>query len=203
MEERSSWVWEGKPWEAFKSFAIIFSFAINFILIIVLLLLAPLVFPVIVTNIADPIVGGLNDSFVMMNSASISQTIPLDTEMALVTSIPLQTETRVRITEPVPLNVDATFVFPDGGGQINGAVFLTLPPGTELPIELNMAVPVSQTIPVVMSVPVEIELSETDLGEPFDKLEGLFSPLDSLVTNLPASNEDLAGRVQEAVVNPD
>ena len=40
MDERSSWVWEGKPWEAFKSFAIIFSFVLNFILLIVLLLLA-------------------------------------------------------------------------------------------------------------------------------------------------------------------
>ena len=66
MNERSSWVWEGKPWEAFKSFAIIFSFVLNFILVIVLLLIAPLIFPVILNNAVEPIVSGLNDSFVMI-----------------------------------------------------------------------------------------------------------------------------------------
>jgi len=202
MEERSSWVWEGRPWAAFKSFAIIFSFVINFVLIIVLLLIAPFVFPVIVNNIADPIVGGLNDSFVLMNASTISQTIPLDTDMPLRTTIPLNAQTNVRIVEDVPLSVNATFVLPGGGGTINGNVLLSLPSGTELPVALDLSVPVSQTVPVVMEVPVQIELSETDLGVPFSKLQGLFTPLDELIGNLPGSNEDLFQRTTEAVVGP-
>ena len=31
------WVWTGKPWQAFKTFAIIFSFIMNFVLLLVLL----------------------------------------------------------------------------------------------------------------------------------------------------------------------
>jgi hypothetical protein len=201
MEERSSWVWEGKPWAAFKSFALIFSFTINFVLIIILLLIAPLVFPVIVNNIADPIVGGLNDSFVMMNSATISQTIPLDTEMPLRTTIPLKTTTDVVLSRDVQLNnVNATFVLPAGGGSINGSVSLVLPENTTLPVNLSMDVPVSQTVPVVMDVPVQIVLSETELGVPFDKLQSLFTPLDELVGNLPESNEDLLQRTTDAVI---
>lgn len=204
MEERSSWVWEGKPWEAFKSFAIIFSFIVNFVLILVLLLIAPIVFPVIIPNIADPLVGGLNDSFVMMNSATISQTIPLDTEMPLRTIIPLQATTDVILAEDVQLNnINATFVLPAGGGSINGAVSLVLPANTVLPVNLAMDVPVSQTVPVVMAVPVQIELSQTDLGVPFDMLEGLFTPLDELVTNLPDSNEEFMDRIRLAITTPE
>lgn len=203
MEERSSWVWEGKPWEAFKSFALIFSFIVNFVLILVLLIIAPLVFPVIVNNIADPIVGGLNDSFVLMSSSTISQTIPLDTEMPLRTTIPLNTSTNVRIEQDVPLNVNATFLLPAGGGTINGTVVLALPAGTELPVVLDLNVPVSQTVPVVMDVPVQIELSQTELGVPFNKLQGLFSPLDDLVGNLPESNEEFFTRTTDAVLDPE
>lgn len=203
MDERSSWVWEGRPWEAFKSFAIIFSFVLNFILLIVLLLIGPLVFPVILNNTVEPIVTGLNDSFVMMNSATISQTIPLDTEMPLRTTIPLSAETVVILTDPVTLdNISTTFVLPGGGGAINGTVSLVLPKDTALPVALNMQVPVSQTVPVVMNVPVQIQLSRTDLGVPFDKLQSLFTPLDDLVTNLPSSNEELIQRAAGSVTAP-
>lgn len=203
MDERNSWVWQGRPWEAFKSFAILFSFVLNFILLIVLLLIGPLVFPVILNNTVEPIVTGLNDSFAMMNTATISQTIPLDTEMPLRTTIPLAAETVVVLTEPVTLdNISTTFVLPGGGGAINGTVSLVLPRDTALPVALNMQVPVSQTVPVVMAVPVQIELSHTDLGVPFDRLQSLFTPLDDLVTNLPSSNEELVQRAAGSVSGP-
>ncbi|MCP4363195.1 MAG: hypothetical protein GY796_34780 [Chloroflexi bacterium] len=203
MEERNSWFWEGKPWQAFKSFAIIFSFVINFVLILVLLLIAPLIFPVIVTNVAGPIVGGLSDSFVMMNSATISQTISLDTEMPLSTTIPISAITNVTLTQEVPLSVNTTFLLPGGGGSINGTVSLALPSGTSLPVELNMMVPVNQSVAVVMDVPVEIELQQTELGVPFQELQGLFLPLDELITNLPADNEEFIKRSTEAVLEPE
>ena len=194
MDERSNWFWEGRPWEAFKSFAIIFSFVFNFIFLLVLLIMGPMIFPVILNDTVAPIVSGLNESFVMMNSATISQTIPLDTEMPLTTEIPISANTNVRIVQDVPLSVNAAFFLPGGGGSINGTVVLSLPAGTELPVSLNMLVPVSQTVPVKMDVPVQIRLSETELGVPFAKLQGLFTPLDELVTNLPSTNEELIQR---------
>ncbi len=203
MNERSSWVWEGKPWEAFKSFAIIFSFVLNFFLLIVLLLLSPLVFPVILNNTVEPIVGGLNDSFIMMSNATISTTIPLDKELQLNTVIPLSTTTDVRIIQDVPLSVNATFILPAGGGTINGTVVLALPANTTLPVALNLDVPVNQPVHVSTDVPVQIQLSETDLGVPFTKLQNLFNPLNALVTNLPSSNEELVQRATGATVGPE
>lgn len=202
MNERSNWVWEGKPWEAFKSFAIIFSFVLNFILLIVLLLMGPLIFPVILNNTVEPIVTGLNDSFVLMSNATISTTIPLDKDLQLETTIPLSTTTNVRIIEDVPLSVNATFILPAGGGTINGTVVLALPANTSLPVALNLDVPVNQAVHVSTDVPVQIKLSETDLGVPFTKLQNLFNPLNTLVTNLPSSNEELAQRASGAALEP-
>ena len=178
-----------KPWQAFKTFAILFSFAVNLVLLIVLLLAAPLIIP-IVSEIANPIVGGLNDSFVDMSTATISRKIEVNDEMGIAFTLPLETTTNVLIVENVPLEgIPAQFVLPNGGGAINGQVYLSLPEGLELPVYLALDVPVDQTIPVALSVDVDIPLSETELGGPFNKLRSLFEPLAKLLGGLPGSNQ--------------
>lgn len=184
-----------KPWQAFKTFAILFSFVMNLVLLIVLLLVAPLIIP-IVSEIANPIVGGLNNSFVDMSTATISQTIDVKDEMGIAFDLPLAETTEVLIVDEVPLQgVPAQFVLPNGGGSINGQVYLSLPKNLQLPVYLEMTVPVSQTIPVVLAVDVDIPLSETELGGPFNQLRSLFEPLAALLGGLPGSNQELFDRV--------
>jgi len=183
-----------KPWQAFKTFAILFSFAVNFILLIVLLLVAPLIIP-IVSDIANPIVGGLNDSFVDMSAATISRKIEVNDEMGIAFTLPLSTTTDVVVVKDVPLSVPAQFVLPNGGGSINGQVFLNLPKNLKLPVQLDLDVPVDQTIPVQLAVDVDIPLHETELGKPFNTLRSLFEPLAALLNGLPASNEELFDRI--------
>jgi hypothetical protein len=189
-------IWDGKPWQAFKTFAIIFSFAVNLLLLLVLLLMAPLILP-IVSQIAVPIVGGLNTSFVEMNNAKIEQTIIVDDTIDIDFIQPLQRETTVVLTEQVPLSIPARFDLPAGGGSINGIVSLQLPAGLPLPVFLDIEVPVAQTIPVRLEVEVEIPLNETELGVPFARLEGIFSPLDALLRGLPSNSEELRGRLSQ------
>lgn len=194
--------WDSKPWQAFKTFAILFSFTVNLVLIIVLLLVAPLIIP-IVSDIANPIVGGLSDSFVQMNNASIVQTITVDDDLPISFTLPLSTTTNVLVTEDVGLRaIPATFQLPGGGGAINGFVTLNLPKGLDLPVQLNLEVPVDQTIPVVLKVPVEIPLNQTELGPPFTTLQDLFIPLDRLLRQLPASNEELYQRISGDAPTP-
>ena len=169
----------------------------NFVLLLVLLIAAPLILP-IVDSIAEPLVGGLSDSFVDMSNATISQTITLDTTMPISFTLPLEKETDVVIVRAVPLSIPAQFTLPGGGGQINGIVNLELPAGLPLPVYLDLEVDVDQTIPVKMDVPVQIPLQDTDLGEPFNVLRGLFSPLDRLIKGLPSSNDELFGRVTQS-----
>jgi hypothetical protein len=186
--------WQGKPWQAFKSFAILFSFVVNLVLIIVLLVAAPIILPVLST-VVEPLVGGLNDNFVAMGEAKIERTIQVNDEIPIEFILPLQQQTDVIITQAVPLQAQTQFTLPNGGGEINGVVSLELPAGMTLPIALSLNVPVSQTVPVSLAVDVLIPLNETELGQPFAELQGLFAPLDNLVTNLPATNRELFERI--------
>lgn len=191
-----------KPWEAFKNFAIVFSFIVNFVLIIVLLLVAPIIIP-IVSDVAVPIVGGLNDSFVDMESASIVQTIKVSDTIPISFILPLEKPTIVTLTEDVRLAaIPTSFVLPGGGGAIYGSVNLTLPAGLPLPVQLDVDVEVDQVIPVQLDVLVDIPLNETELGDPFNQLKDLFGPIDVLLRDLPSSNEDLVERVQSSITNP-
>lgn len=187
--------WDGKPWQAFKTFAILFSFIMNFVLLIVLLLVLPQLIP-LTQNVAKPLVSGLNASFVDMSSATIERTIQVEDEIPITLNVPLQTETDVRVTQSVPLDgVPARFLLPGGGGEINGLVFLDLPAGLELPVALDLEVPIEEQVPVSLAVDVSIPLDETSLGQPFSQLQALFEPLDVFLQQLPASNEDAIDRV--------
>ncbi len=195
------WLWGQKPWDAFKTFAILFSFALNLTLVIILLAVAGLIIP-IVNDIVEPIVEGLNDSFVEMSEATIEQDITIDTTMPISFTLPLEQSTVVVLTEDVPLSVPARFVLPGGGGEINGQVSIVMPAGLPLPVSMSMEVPVNQTIPVQMNVPVEIPLAQTELGGPFFKLRALFGPLNDMLKNLPSSNEEVGERVKQVIIEP-
>ncbi len=193
---------DGKPWQAFKTFAIIFSFVTNLVLIIVLLVASPLIIP-IVNDIAKPIVGGLNESFEDMNAATIRRTIDVSDTIPVVLTVPLSTTTTVVVVDAVELDVPATFTFPDGGGQINGQVNLELPVNLQLPVQLDLDVPINEQLPVQLAVEAVIPLNETDLGAPFSQLQGLFSPLDALLNGLPATNAELFDRISGNTAVPE
>lgn len=195
-------VWDKKPWQAFKTFAILFSFTINLILLIVLLVAAPLILPII-NDIASPIVGGLNSSFVDMNQATIRRTIDVSDTIPVVLTVPLSTTTSVVILRDVPLvNVPAKFTLPHGGGEINGVVSLNLPKNLALPVQLDLQVPISETLPVQLAVEAIIPLDETELGAPFNRLQSIFAPLDALLRGLPANGQDLFERISGRVNQP-
>lgn len=191
------WLWNGKPWQAFKNFAIVFSFVLNLIFLVLLILGARYVIPVM-DGVAEPVVSGLSDSFEEMENAHIRQRITINDQIRVVFDLPVQTNTVATILEPVPMSIPTQFVLPGGGGYINGTVSFSLPAGTQLPVELDVVVPVSQTVPIAMEVPVDIALSDTELSQPFGDLRRLFAPIDSLLTNLPSSNAEAFQRLMGA-----
>lgn len=193
----NKFLWDGKPWQAFKTFAIIFSFIMNFVLLLVLLIAAPLLLP-IVNQVVTPLVGGLNQSFEDMSTATISRTIEVQDTIPINFTLPLNTQTSVTLTDDVQLSgVPTTFILPGGGGVINGSVSLTLPRGVALPVQLDLDVPVDQEIDVALAVGVQIPLQETELGAPFNQLKALFSPLDALVRGLPGSSAEFFDRMAQ------
>jgi hypothetical protein len=186
---KTNYLWQQRPFQAFKNFALIFSFVVNFILLIVLLLVLPYVLPA-VNDAAKPIVGGLSESFVEMNQAAITRTIEVNDTVPIELDIQISTDTVVTLTRDVPLiNYPITMNFAGGAGQINGTVNLILPTGLAMPVHLNMGVPVSDQIPVNLLVDVNIPLTETQLVTPFTRLENLFEPIVTELDKLPEDND--------------
>lgn len=187
------WIWSGKPWNAFRNFAIIFSFAANIFFIVLLIAGTSLILPAI-KDIAAPMVSGVNQSFADLNQAHIVRKIEIDEELPIQFDVPLSTATEVTILEAVPMAVPTNFVLPGGGGTINGTVYFDLPPGTVLPVQLDLEVPVNETVPVKLAVDVDIPIEETELDDPFGDLQSIFGPLDDLLKRLPSDNRDVYRR---------
>lgn len=176
-------------WNGFKNFAIIFSFIMNFVLLVALLIVVQQIF-LIKNGIAEPLIDGLHKNFVGLDEAVIIRTVPVDDEITIDFPLLINQGTVVTLNEAVPLSASATFALPGGGGTINGAVSLDLPVGLELPVQLNLPVQVTQDIPVVLDVGVEIPLNETQLHQPFVNLRNLFEPFVRSLDNLPEEWEE-------------
>jgi hypothetical protein len=177
-------------WEAFQTIAILFSFLVNFILVLVLFLAIQPLF-MAKSQVAEPLLQDLDAAFKGLGETHIRQNIEIDDSIPVVFDLSLKQNSVVTLTDYVPLAVPATFNLPGGGGSINGTVFLKLPPNLQLPIALGLNVPVSQTVPVVMSVPVDIPLDEAGMGPAIEELRRVFQPLEVTLQSLPDSPEEI------------
>ncbi len=162
------WLWR---------FMVIFSFTVNLILVVVLLALVLFIFE-IKKEIAQPLVTGLHSSFVGLDEATIDWTIPVRDEIQVRLDIPLQTNTTVVLTSPVPLQVQAFIDLPGINAYgVSANVNLELPAGLQLPVALDLMVPVDQPLPVSLDVRAVIPLRETQLHDVAENLRLLFEPL--------------------------
>lgn len=196
---RRRWFTTGSVWNAFKTFAIVFSFFVNFVLIIALLLILPQLtrfYEPLRNDVLSPIVGGLYTGFGDLNAATIQREIAVKDTVPAVFNLPLDQTTTVELVEPVPLVLPAV-VDLGGTNQLDATVYLSLPPGTKLPVHMNMVVPVSQTIPVDLTVAVNIPLSETQLGPQFQGFQRIFSPLNDAVDQMPDTWEGVVKCVEK------
>lgn len=181
-----AWLWQGKVLDAFWKFATLFSFIVNFILVLVLLFVVGLLFD-IKNSIAQPLVGGLYGSFVQMDSSHIVTTIEVNDTLPVQFDLPLKQQTEVVISRDTLITGASVSI--QGGVLIitDAPTTILLRQGTPLPIQLDLIVPVSQTIPVRLLVPVNIALDQTDLHTPFSRLRNLFYPYSNALDKLPSS----------------
>ncbi len=185
-----------------KNFFILFSFVVNLILVVVILVLVFTIFD-LKNNVVTPLIDGLHSSFVGLDEATIDWTIPVRDSIPVVMDIPLQTNTTVVLTENVPLFVNANITLPGGGGNLSATVNLTLPQGLELPVALDLNVPVDEELDIALDVRAVIPVAETQLHDPIDNLRLTFEPIARMLHNLPdgfggaiaLAGEALAGRV--------
>lgn len=171
-----------KFWDAAKTLTLIVSMIINLILIVAVVVLANQVGAIKMT--LSSVLGQLDSAFEGLGAASIKDTIAIDQQVPVRFDLPLSQDTVVITQGPVPINTQATFSLGQFG-SINGTVSLQLPAGTQLPVHLDLVVPVSNTIPVVFNQPIDIPLAEKGLGPVVAKLRAALAPIISLIDQLP------------------
>lgn len=176
-------------WEAFKTVAILFSFVVNLILVIALVVTVSLIFQ-IKNGVAEPLIDGLHASFVGLDKSTIDRVIPVRETIPVQFDLPLQQNTTVVLTGPVPLAANAQFNLPGGGGTINGLVSLQLPQGMALPVALDLNVPVDTMLPVSLDVRAVIPVEETQLHDPLENLRRLLDPFVRGLDNLPGNAQE-------------
>ncbi|HEC36130.1 MAG TPA: hypothetical protein ENI39_06305 [Anaerolineae bacterium] len=198
-----------KAWRAFANVAIIFSFIVNCILVLILILvIGPLL--QLKNGLLEPLLTDLDQAFQGLGDTSIETTVdvdepisirfdlPLDEPLELDFALRINQETEVTLTRSVPLeNLPAVFNLPGGGGVIYGTVSLDLPAELPLPVQMDMVVPVkttipvrmtvpvSQTVPVEMAIPVRIQLGEAGLDPAVQRLRDVFTPVRVLIESIP------------------
>ena len=169
-------------WNALKSISLIVSMLVNLILIVVVLVLLTQIGAIKVT--VAGVLGQLDSAFEDLGKSTITDTIGIKQQVPVKFDLPLDRDTTVVTTQPVPLNVPASFSL-GPFGMINGTVSLQLPAGTSLPVHLNLVVPVDTQLPVVFDQPVSINLYDKGLGPVVNKLRGALAPLIHAVDQLP------------------
>ena len=199
-------------WIAFTDVAIVFSFVMNFLLLVLVITISVPALGAafaLKSSVVEPLLSNLDAAIVGLGEAEINtaieveEMVPIQFTMPLSQSLPIDLQLRIEQVTPavldatVPLVLPAQFNLPGGGGVINGTVSLALPQGLQLPIRLDMSVPVSETIPVRMSVPVDqavpirlnvpvrIKLGEAGLDPAVETLRVVFQPLQAQIESLP------------------
>ena len=161
-------LWQGKPLPAFWTVGAVMSIVLNAVLIAVVILLGRQVFA-LKDLVTRQLVTGLYSNFILMDQAAISLEVPVTTNIPVKFDLTVNTDTTVTLSESTRI-VNAQV------SVLSGPTDIVLPAGTRLPINLEIVVPVDQTVPVNLIVPVDIQLSETDLHQPFVGLQGVVAP---------------------------
>ena len=165
----------------FWTIASILSFAVNLVLIIILLVVWMNAQKLIQSiggamNMGNFLLGGLYTNFEKMDRAHITTNIPVQTEIPVKFDLQLNQQTNVILSQDVTINNALVTVKTGGMNITNALTTIVLPQGTNLPVFLNLTVPVDKMVPVALTVEVDIPLEQTQLHEPFVGLQDVVKP---------------------------
>ncbi len=187
-KRRFQWIHLQKIGPAFWTFSSILSLAVNLILFGIIIALASQLFE-IKRLVSTQLIDGLYDNFVLMDQAHIRTVIPVrDQKVRANFTLKIETPTTVRLSQDTVLSNAIVSQLSTGGLTIyNAPAEIVLKAGTELPILLNLEVPVDQEIPVNLDVNVDIPLKDTELHQPFAGLQEVVAPYRTMMNDLPDS----------------
>lgn len=154
-------------WNTFKDIPIVFSFVVNLVLVLMLLIL-----PTINTTIP------------------IRQQLPIRFDLPVKFTLPLNQNTTVTTLTPTHISTIVNLSL-GAFGKVSTPVSLELPAGTPLQVSLRMDIPVSTTVSVNQTIPVNfdqrlaITLGKSGLVPVVTELHSAAKPLVAMQKNLP------------------
>ena len=165
---------------AFWTVASIVSLTANAVLLVALVMLMRGLGGLNTTGLGTGLLGGLYTNFERMDQAHIRTTIPVQANIPLNMSIPVQTTTTITLAQEVAIKgahvkIDTPLF------NIDAPADVTLPAGTPLNVALNFNVPVQAQVPVLLSVPVDIAIRDTELHPAITGLQTTVRPLYCIV----------------------
>lgn len=167
---------------AFWTITGVLSLAVNGVLIAVLLMLLRTLGSAQWTadDSAAGVLGGLYTNFERMDRASIIAMIPVDAQVPLALSVPVQKTTEITLAQEVVIT-GARVRISTAALNIDAPADVTLPAGTRLNVLLDFNLDVVDSIPVHLDVPVDIPLAQTELHQPFVGLQEVLRPFYCLI----------------------
>jgi hypothetical protein len=180
------YLWQGRPLPALWTVGAVSSIVLNVILISVLVLVGRQLFA-IKQLVQRDVLGGLYYNFLLMDQADIETTILVEERVPVQFDLPVQTNTRVILTQDTTIRGARVTLNTGGLNIVNAPTDIVLPANTVLPIALDIIVPVNTTIPITLNVPVSIPLNETELHTPFVGLQDVIAPFYLYMRQLPDS----------------
>jgi len=155
----------------------VISLLVNGVLIGVLLVLLQMLGQLQATagDTGASLLGGLYTNFEKMDRATIVATIPVDAQIPLNITVPVQKTTQIILAEEARIS-RARVRINTANLDIDAPADVTLPAGTPLMVTLDFALQVQNTVPVHLDVPVRIPLAQTELHEPFVGLQQVVKP---------------------------
>ena len=90
--QRTRWI--KAMWKAFKNFAIIFSFTVNLVIVVVLLLVVGWGLSPLKTGVIEPLLDNLQTAVTALETATIVRTLPIDEKVPVNFVLPVKKQLR-------------------------------------------------------------------------------------------------------------
>jgi hypothetical protein len=165
----------------FWTLASIISLTMNVVLLIVLVSLLQGLSGVDALGMGTGLLSGLYSNFERMDQAHIRTNIPVQTDIPLTMSIPVQTTTGITLAQDAVIR-NAHVKISTATFNIDSPADVTLPAGTPLVVILDFTVPVQTQVPVILNVPVDIPIQATELHPAILGLQDTIKPLYCMVS---------------------
>lgn len=132
----------------------------------------------------EEVLSNVYASLDQLDNAHIRATIPLRTNLALDATVPLEASTRITLAQDLFVR-GAHVTINASGLSIDSPADITLPAGTEMNVNLDLALPLQSALPVTADVPVDIALRDTELHAAIQGLKDSLRPV--VCANSPAA----------------